>query len=41
MVFKAMRLEAITREDYVEIEENQGLSPGGCNKSLGRTGETN
>lgn len=30
-----MRLDAIIKEEYVEIEEGQGLSPGGSKKSLG------
>lgn len=36
MVFKAMRLDAITKAEYVEL----GLSPRGSKTRLGRVGET-
>lgn len=35
-----MGLDAITKEEYVEIEEDQGLSPGGSKKRSGSVGET-
>lgn len=34
-----MRLDAVTREECVEVEDGQGLSPGGSKKSLGREEE--
>ena len=40
MVFKAIGLKAVTKEGYVEIEGDQGLSAGGSKKRLGRLGET-
>lgn len=39
MVLRATRLGAVSREEYVEIEEDQGLIHGGSNKSLGEMGE--
>lgn len=40
IVFKAMRLGAVSREEYVEIEADRGLSHGGSNnKSLGKMEE--